>query len=120
MQVHDDIETFLSFYESLPTPKRLVGYSKFAKCHYAQDRLYGPGTWLMFGSETSGLPPVVRGCLDGAEDGGEGAKKILTKSMHGERRRGPSQALDACLRHMLDSRPPSGCFITTIIPPPRL
>lgn len=59
MTVHDDISAFLSFYSEQPEPKRMVGYSKFAKVHFAQEGLYGPGTWLLFGSEVSGLPKEV-------------------------------------------------------------
>ena len=59
MQVHTDIDAFLSFYNQQPGPKRLIGYSKFARTHYAKEGLYGPGTWLLFGSEVSGLPPEV-------------------------------------------------------------
>lgn len=42
-----------------PNPPSPAGYSKFAKQHYAADGLYprGTNTWLLFGAETSGLPP---------------------------------------------------------------
>ncbi|KAL6769419.1 hypothetical protein ACKKBG_A30940 [Auxenochlorella protothecoides x Auxenochlorella symbiontica] len=81
MQVHDDIEAFLAFYESLPGPKRLIGYSKFAERHYAQDGLYGPGTWLVFGSETSGLPTMAVEAVN--KDAGNSAMvKIPMQQQH--------------------------------------
>lgn len=83
MQVHDDIEAFLAFYESLPGPKRLIGYSKFAERHYAQDGLYGPGTWLVFGSETSGLPTMVRAYGDAAFCREEGCCAAFRQHVHG-------------------------------------
>lgn len=58
VQVHDNVDAFLSFYEGLEGDKRLFAYSKFGEVHYAQDGLYDRGTrnFLMFGAETTGLP----------------------------------------------------------------
>ena len=53
------LQAFSTFYAELPPPKRLIGYSKFAEDIYSAPNLYRPGDWLMFGAETSGLPPEV-------------------------------------------------------------
>ncbi len=37
----------------------MVLLCRFARQHYAEDNLYRAGDWLMFGSETSGLPLEV-------------------------------------------------------------
>lgn len=34
----------------------MVAFSKFGKKHHATENLYTPGTWLLFGAETTGLP----------------------------------------------------------------
>ena len=57
--VHPSWDEFYSFFNSLPGPKRLVGFSKLGKVHHATEGMYPPGTWLMFGAETTGLPPEV-------------------------------------------------------------
>jgi hypothetical protein len=59
VDVHDSWQAFLEFWQQQEGPKQLVGYSKFARQHYASDGLYprGTATWLMFGAETTGLPP---------------------------------------------------------------
>ena len=54
------LQEFSTFFQHLPEPKRLIGYSKFAKSSYCAPGLYRPGDWLMFGAETSGLPQQVR------------------------------------------------------------
>ena len=57
---HGSWEKFLSFWDALPAPKRLVAYSKFAATHYAVGGTYHPGDWILFGAETHGLPVGVR------------------------------------------------------------
>ncbi|KAL4427469.1 hypothetical protein ABPG77_000758 [Micractinium sp. CCAP 211/92] len=58
VDVHPSWAAFLEFWQQQPGPKQLVGYSKFARRHYASEGLYpaGTSTWLMFGAETTGLP----------------------------------------------------------------
>ena len=36
---------------------RLIGFSKHGTRHHAAEGTYRPGDWLLFGAETSGLPP---------------------------------------------------------------
>jgi tRNA (cytidine/uridine-2'-O-)-methyltransferase len=70
-RVHDSIQDFGSYFNALPDPKRLFGFSKFATRHYAASTTtsgngssspvvvgtaYRKGDWLMFGAETTGLP----------------------------------------------------------------
>ncbi|PRW56467.1 S-adenosyl-L-methionine dependent tRNA rRNA methyltransferase [Chlorella sorokiniana] len=59
VDVHPSWDAFYEYWQQQPGPKQLVGYSKFAKHHYAAEGLYPPGTstWLMLGAETTGLPP---------------------------------------------------------------
>ncbi len=60
--VHPSWADFEAFFSSLEGPKRMIAFSKFAKEHYAQQGMYLPGDWLLFGAETTGLPPEVRAC----------------------------------------------------------
>lgn len=62
--VHPTWDDFYAFFQSLPGPKRLVGFSKLAKTHHATEGAYPPGTWLMFGAETTGLPPEAHAASD--------------------------------------------------------
>jgi tRNA (cytidine/uridine-2'-O-)-methyltransferase len=57
--VHDDWDAFASFFDAIPGPKRMVAFSKLGRCHHAAEGLYVPGAsnWLVFGAETTGLPP---------------------------------------------------------------
>jgi len=60
-KVHPSWDEFYSFFNGLDDPnKRLVGFSKLGTVHHATEGMYPPGTWLMFGAETTGLPPEVR------------------------------------------------------------
>ncbi len=58
VRVHDDLGSFLEFYNGLEGDTRLFAYSKFGQVHYAEDGLYSRDTrnFLMFGAETTGLP----------------------------------------------------------------
>lgn len=58
VNVHEDMEAFLSFYKGLDGDTRLFAYSKFGNVHYAQEGLYqgNARNFLMFGAETTGLP----------------------------------------------------------------
>ena len=58
-KVHPSWDEFYSFFNQLEGPKRLVGFSKLGNTHHATEGMYTPGTWLMFGAETTGLPPEV-------------------------------------------------------------
>jgi len=57
--VHPTFQDFQKFFDSLPGPKRIYAFSKLGKRHYAEEGLYQPGTWLLFGAETTGLPPAA-------------------------------------------------------------
>lgn len=61
VDVHEDIDVFLRFFDGIPGEKRLFAFSKFGKQHYAKEGLYVPGrkNFLMYGAETTGLPDVA-------------------------------------------------------------
>lgn len=59
VKVHDGWEQFLEAYDSLPEPRRLVAFTKFASKNYAIDGTYRAGDMLLFGAETHGLPDQV-------------------------------------------------------------
>lgn len=57
VKVHSSWEAFFSYFQSLDAPKRLVAFSKYGTVRYAEpDFEYRKGDWLLFGSETTGLP----------------------------------------------------------------
>jgi len=58
VKVHENVDSFLEFFNTLDGEKRLFAYSKFGASHYAQEGLYleKSRNFLMFGAETSGLP----------------------------------------------------------------
>jgi tRNA (cytidine/uridine-2'-O-)-methyltransferase len=65
---HEDWDAFMA---SLDRPSaRLVAFSKFGTTHHAAPGLYAPPavpggrTWLLFGAETSGLPPAAHAAAD--------------------------------------------------------
>lgn len=58
--VHGDWDAFKAFWDQQAGPKRLVAFSKFGRQHYASPGAFARGDWLLFGAETSGLPPEVR------------------------------------------------------------
>jgi len=89
-RVHDSIEDFGAYFNALPVPKRIFGFSKFATRHYAASTTptsnekgsasqvtvgtaYRKGDWLMFGAETTGLPQEA---VDLAVCSGGGLVKI--------------------------------------------
>ncbi|KAG1665030.1 hypothetical protein FOA52_003205, partial [Chlamydomonas sp. UWO 241] len=48
---------FLEFFQALDGPKRMVAFTVYGKTYYAGPEFeYRLGDWLLFGSETSGLP----------------------------------------------------------------
>ncbi|KAK9814364.1 hypothetical protein WJX72_004582 [[Myrmecia] bisecta] len=57
VNVHESWEAFVEFFQAQPDPKRMLGFSKLATRHYALPDTYRPGDWLLFGAETTGLPP---------------------------------------------------------------
>ncbi|KAK9825876.1 hypothetical protein WJX81_008379 [Elliptochloris bilobata] len=64
--VHADWDEFAEYFDEQPMPRRLVGFSKRGKVHYATPGLYTPGDWLLFGAETTGLPAeAVAACEAG-------------------------------------------------------
>lgn len=88
-RVHNSIDDFGTYFNELPSPKRLFGFSKFATRHYAANNTtsegsttslspvvgtsYRKGDWLMFGAETTGLPKEA---VDLAVQSGGGLVKI--------------------------------------------
>eukprot|EP00803_Ostreobium_quekettii_P006620 evm.model.scf_2824.1 EVM.evm.TU.scf_2824.1 scf_2824:1608-3586(+) len=60
VKVHPSWDAFHEHFVSLSAPKRLVAFSKYGSSGYAEpDFEYKQGDWLLFGSETSGLPEEV-------------------------------------------------------------
>lgn len=57
--VHEDWDAFAAFWAQQSGPKRLVAFSKFGRQHYAAPGGFARGDWLLFGAETTGLPPEV-------------------------------------------------------------
>jgi tRNA (cytidine/uridine-2'-O-)-methyltransferase len=71
---------FMEFYGALPGPKKLVAFSKFGKTHHAAEGMYTPGTFLLFGAETTGLPPEAHEAVVAA--GGEVVKIPMSNFEH--------------------------------------
>lgn len=60
LHYHTDLENFKNFHQQ--KGGRLLGYSIHGKCNYV-DYQYREDDWLIFGSETSGLPkPLLEYC----------------------------------------------------------
>lgn len=57
VRVHPTWQHFQSYFSAQASPKRLLAFSKFGVQHYAAPGMYQPGDWLLFGAETTGLPP---------------------------------------------------------------
>ncbi|GLC45414.1 hypothetical protein PLESTB_000621200 [Pleodorina starrii] len=58
MATHSSWPAFFAFFKQLPGPKRLVAFTVYGETYYAGPEFcYQPGDWLVFGAETSGLPP---------------------------------------------------------------
>jgi tRNA (cytidine/uridine-2'-O-)-methyltransferase len=54
----DGWPALLRAFDACPQPKRLVAFTVYGAGHYAGPSFaYAPGDWLLFGSETEGLPP---------------------------------------------------------------
>lgn len=71
VQMHQNWAEFLHYYNSSNEgSKRLVGFSKLGRIHYATEGLYSTSstdsssTWLLFGAETTGLPPEAHAAAD--------------------------------------------------------
>ncbi|MDY7014736.1 MAG: tRNA (uridine(34)/cytosine(34)/5-carboxymethylaminomethyluridine(34)-2'-O)-methyltransferase TrmL [Cyanobacteriota bacterium] len=56
LRVHETFEAFYAFYQS--QNGRLLGFSVAGAVNYVQFQ-FQDGDWLLFGSETQGLPPEV-------------------------------------------------------------
>ena len=56
LQVHDSIAAFMEF--RLQQPGRWVGFSVRGTCNHFQFQ-FQPDDWLLFGSETDGLPTTI-------------------------------------------------------------
>ena len=56
LQVHDSIEAFIEF--RLQQSGRWIGFSVRGSCSHFQFQ-FQPDDWLLFGSETEGLPPTI-------------------------------------------------------------
>ncbi|EFJ50659.1 hypothetical protein VOLCADRAFT_45595, partial [Volvox carteri f. nagariensis] len=71
VNTHSSWDAFFAFFQQLPNPKRLVAFTVYGDKYYAGPEFsYQPGDWLVFGAETSGLPPKAHsdvlasgGCL---------------------------------------------------------
>ncbi len=57
LRVHASWDALLA--REAPDPARLFAFTTHANAGFAQAR-FQPGDWLVFGAETSGLPPAVR------------------------------------------------------------
>eukprot|EP00197_Chlamydomonas_leiostraca_P007478 CAMPEP_0202873482 /NCGR_PEP_ID=MMETSP1391-20130828/23330_1 /ASSEMBLY_ACC=CAM_ASM_000867 /TAXON_ID=1034604 /ORGANISM="Chlamydomonas leiostraca, Strain SAG 11-49" /LENGTH=276 /DNA_ID=CAMNT_0049554707 /DNA_START=92 /DNA_END=923 /DNA_ORIENTATION=+ len=58
VDTHKSWEAFYKYFSELPEPKRLVAFTVYGDHFYAGPEFtYQPGDWLVFGAETSGLPP---------------------------------------------------------------
>eukprot|EP00898_Chlorokybus_atmophyticus_P002360 jgi/Chlat1/3124/Chrsp21S03394 len=55
VEVHDSWQAFEAYFARQPGPKRLVGFSARVTTNYTKVP-YRAGDWLLFGSETDGLP----------------------------------------------------------------
>lgn len=84
MDVHPSWNDFLAFLNELPGRNKLVAFSKFGTCHYATEGLYGGSawdtTWLLFGAETTGLPPEAHADVD--KSGGKIVKIPMANFEH--------------------------------------
>ena len=60
-QHHSSLEAFAAFHQLLGG--RLIGFSTKGSHNYIQFQFL-PGDWLLFGSETKGLPPSVLSACD--------------------------------------------------------
>lgn len=56
--MHDDWDSFHDFFRKQGRG-RLIAFSKFSDVSYTAPGTYQPGDWLLFGAETTGLPPEV-------------------------------------------------------------
>lgn len=60
VKVHESWEAFEKYFADQDGPKRLVAFTKFGRTpHCAPAFSYEKGDWLIFGSETSGLPDAA-------------------------------------------------------------
>lgn len=56
LRYHESIEAFRAFYQQ--QPGRWIGFSTSGRCSYTHFQ-FQPDDWLLFGSETEGLPKEV-------------------------------------------------------------
>lgn len=82
--IHPSWQEFFDFIKSLPGRNKLIAFSKFGTCHYATEGLYRgaawDSTWLLFGAETTGLPPEAHAGV--LESGGTVAKIPMANFQH--------------------------------------
>jgi tRNA (cytidine/uridine-2'-O-)-methyltransferase len=62
LHCHDSLDAFEAFHRQ--SGGRWIGFSASGRCSYVKFQ-FQPGDWLLFGSETTGLPPKV---LDACEE----------------------------------------------------
>jgi len=62
LHCHDSLDAFEAFHRQ--GGGRWIGFSASGRCSYVKFQ-FQPGDWLLFGSETTGLPPNV---LDACEE----------------------------------------------------
>lgn len=83
--VHPSWDHFYRFFQALPGQgNRLLAFSKLGQQHYATVGLYRSrsegATWLVFGAETTGLPPEAHAAA--IESGGDVVKIPMMNYQH--------------------------------------
>lgn len=79
VKVHKSWEAFIEFFTQLEGPKRLVAFTVYGSQYYGGPSFqYLPGDWLVYGSETSGLPDEAH--VDVLQSGGALVKIPITET----------------------------------------
>eukprot|EP00271_Cylindrocystis_brebissonii_P005193 TRINITY_DN1714_c0_g1_i3.p1 TRINITY_DN1714_c0_g1~~TRINITY_DN1714_c0_g1_i3.p1 ORF type:complete len:295 (-),score=42.48 TRINITY_DN1714_c0_g1_i3:174-1058(-) len=81
VKVHRSWEDFHAYFLEQAGPKRLVAFSKRGSIPH-WDVAYRPGDWLLFGSETSGLPPAAVSAANGGSEHSGGIARIPMEETH--------------------------------------
>ena len=84
-ETHAGWAAFATFFAQQPGPKRLVAFSKGGSrvCSGpgAEEGLFRPGDWLLFGCESAGLPPEALEAA-GSAAGGGGVVRMPIREQH--------------------------------------
>ncbi|CAL5222882.1 g5309 [Coccomyxa viridis] len=78
VNVYSTWQDFYGHFQEQEGPKRLLGFSKAGKQHYASPSLYRKGDWLLFGAETTGLPGEAYASIE--ESSGEVLRIPITET----------------------------------------